>query len=120
MSAPPHSTLPYPPLLVRVVRISIVVWLLVRVAYVLVLLVAVEFLGFLSSEQGLAAALAPVWPSRALLVMLTGFLVWLQRRSAHEHLLQADFGVRPAWFTAASLLAATAADVAVQALLRSL
>ena len=99
---------------------SVLVWLLVRVAYVLVLLVAVEFLGFLSSEQGIDAALEPVWLSRALLVILAGFLVWLQRRSAHEHLLQANFGVRPAWFTAASLLAAAAADVAVQALVRSL
>ena len=119
MSPLNRSTLPYPPLLVRVVRTSVIVWLLVRIAYVLVLLTSVELLDFLSHDDGIAAALEPVWTSRALLVIVTAFLVWLQRRNAHEHLLQANFGVRPAWFTSASLLAATAADVAVQAIVRS-
>ena len=110
--------LPYPPLLMRILGISVFLWLLVRLAYVLVLLVSVSFFGFLSFEDGLDAALHPVWPSRALLVALAAALVWLQGRIAHEHLLQANFGVRSVWFFAASLVAAGAADLAVQSLVR--
>jgi hypothetical protein len=92
---------------------------MVRVAYVLVLLVGVEFFGFLSTEASIEAALRPVWPSRVLVVALTSFLVWLQRKNAHEHLLQANFGVPSAWFSAASLVTAAAADLTVQALIGS-
>lgn len=119
MSLAHHLKLPYPPLLLRVLRISVVVWVLVRITYVVVLLVGVLFFGFLSLEEGIDAALHPVWPSRALLVVLTSFLVWRQRTLDHEHLLQGNLGVRSAWFSAASLFAAGAADLAGQALVRS-
>lgn len=119
MSLAHELKLPYPPLLLRVLRISVVVWVLVRITYVVVLLGGVLFFGFLSLQEGIDAALHPVWPSRVLLVVLTGFLVWRQRTIDHEHLLQGNFGVLPAWFSAASLLAAGAADLTVQALLRS-
>lgn len=111
--------MPHPPLLLRVIRISVAFWLLVRVAYVVVILVSMLFFEVLSSGEGIEAALHPVWPSRVLLVALTAFLVWLHRRAGHEHLLQADFGVMSVWFSAASVLAAGAADLTVQALVRS-
>lgn len=56
--------------------------------------------------EGISAALHPTALSRFLLVALTAVLVWLDRRRAHEHLLQANFGVSPLWFWTASLLSA--------------
>lgn len=120
MSPARRLKIPYPPLLLRVIRISVAFWLLARVAYVLVLLVGVLFFELLSVGEGIEAALHPVWPSRVLLVALSSFLVWLHRRTGHEHLLQADFGVASVWFGTASLLSAGAADLTVQALVRSL
>ena len=120
MSSARQLRMPHPPLLLRVIRVSVAFWLLLRVAYVLVILVSVLYFEVLSSGEGVEAALQPVWPSRVLLVALTIFLVWLHRRAGHEHLLQADLGVRPVWFPAASLMAAGAADLTVQALVRSL
>jgi fumarate reductase subunit D len=112
--------LPYPPLLLRVFRTSVVVWLLARVTYVVVLMVGVLFFGILPVEDGISAAFHPASLSRVTMVALTAVLVWLHRHRAHEHLLQANFGVSSAWFWAASLFAAGILDAAAQALLSGL
>lgn len=107
--------LPYPPLLLRVLRTSAVIWLLVRSAYVLLLLVGMGTSGVVG--EGVSAALQPSGLSRILLVALTAVLVWLDRRRAHEHLLPANFGVSPLWFWSASLLAAAVLDLGTHAIL---
>lgn len=109
--------LPHPPLLLRVFRSSMLVWLLARGSYALVLIFGAEVFGLMSSDESTQAALHPVWPSRLLLMVLTAVLVHLDRRLAHENLLQADFGVATVWFTATSLVAAGLSDLIVQALL---
>jgi hypothetical protein len=95
-------------------------WLLVRAGYVIVLMVGAQFLGLLPLEEAIQAALHPVWPSRLLLVVLTAVLVHLDRKLAHEHLLQANLGVPAVWFSATSLVAAGLSDLTVQALMHSI
>ncbi len=51
---------------------------------------------------------------------LAAFLVWWDRRRAHELLLPANLGAWPGWFWTASLLTALVLDVGVQALLAAL
>ena len=110
--------LPDPPYLLRILRSSTLVWLLTRVTYALVLIIGVLFFPLLSLEEGIQSALHPPWLLRLMLVVLTAGLVQLDRRRAHEHLLQANFGVPAVWFSATSLVAAGLADLTVQALLR--
>ena len=112
--------LPHPPYLWRVVRRSVGMWLLVRTAYVVVLMACVAFLGLLPFAEGIAAALHPAWAARALLVAIAAVLVWWDRRRFHELLLPANLGVWPGWFWTASLLAGLVLDVAVQTLLAAL
>ncbi len=81
---------------------------------------AVAFLGLLAPAEGIAEVLYPAWPTRILLVAFTAFLVWWDRRRAHELLLPANLGAWPGWFWIASLLAALVVDIAVQALLAAL
>lgn len=107
---------PYPPLVRRVLRSSVLAWLLVRVAYVFVLFAGTLALG-LSAAYAIESALHPVWPSRVLLVVLAAALVQLDRRLAREHLLHANFGIAAAWFWGTSLVAAGLSDLALQALL---
>jgi len=116
MNRPHVVKLPYPPLLLRVLRSSMLVWLLARVTYMLVLVMGVETFGLMSPEEGIQSALHPVWLSRLLLVVLTAVLVHLDRGLVHEHLLQANFGVPAVWFPVASLVAAGLSDLTVQAL----
>jgi uncharacterized iron-regulated membrane protein len=75
-------------------------------------------LELLGPAEGRVAALHPTWLTRAILVALTAFLVWWDRRRAHEVLLHANLGTRPAWFSGAALLTASVLDVAVQIVLR--
>lgn len=112
--------LPYPPYLRQVVRRSVGMWLLVRIAYVFVLMAAMMFLGLLSFAEGTAAALHPGGAARAVLVALTAVLVWWDRKRSHELLLSANLGVWPGWFWAASMLIALVLDVAVQTVLGAL
>jgi hypothetical protein len=107
--------LPYPSYLWKVVRRSVVMWLLVRIAYAGVIMAAVAY-GLIPPE-GIAEVLHPVWPTRILLVALTAFFVWWDRRRAHELLLPANLGAWAGWFWTGSLLAALVVDVAVQAVL---
>jgi hypothetical protein len=95
-------------------------WLLVRVTYVVALLVGVEFFGLLSREEGVHSALYPVWHVRLLLLALTAIVVHLDRKRAHEHLLQANLGVPAVWFPATSLVAAGLSDLAVQTLMSTI
>jgi FtsH-binding integral membrane protein len=104
--------LPAPALLLRVIRSSVVMWLLARAA-----MAGVLFLGVLPSADALQSALHPTLTARILLVGFTALLVHLDRKLAHEHLLQANFGIPAASFVATSLLAAGLADLTVQALL---
>ena len=109
--------LPYPSYLWKVVRRSVVMWLLVRSAYAGVIMAAVAFLGLLTPAEGIAEVLHPAWPTRILLVALTAFLVWWDRMRSHELLLPANLGAWPGWFWTGSLLAALMMDIAVQAVL---
>ena len=93
------------------------VWLAARVSYALVLILGAQVFGLMSPGESTQAALHPVWPSRLLLMVLTAVLVHLDRRLAHEHLLQANLGVPTLWFTATSLVAAALSDLTMQALL---
>jgi hypothetical protein len=103
--------------MLRVFRSSMLVWLAARVSYALVLVIGAQVFGLMSSDESTQAALHPVWPSRLLLMVLTAVLVHLDRRLAHEHLLQANFGVPTLWFPATSLVAAAVSDLTIQALL---
>ena len=108
--------LPYPPYLWGVIRRSVGIWLLVRVAYA-GLMVAMELFGLLPTDEGTALALHPLWAARAVLVALAAVLVWWDRRRSHELLLPANLGAWPGWFWTASLLTALVLDVGIQALL---
>ena len=108
---------PYPPLLRRLFASSVIIWLLARVVFAVVFLLGVMLFGGMPSDEAWQLTLHPVWPARVLLVLVTSFLVQLDRRFAHENLLQANFGVAPGWFVGTSLLSAGAADVAVQSIL---
>ena len=117
----PHLTpaslrLPYPPYLWKVVRRSVGMWLLIRIAYVFVLMVAVMF-GLLSFDDGLAGALHPLGAARVALVALAAAGVWFDRMRSHELLLPANLGAWPGWFWTASLLTGLVLDVVVQTLL---
>ena len=107
---------PYPPLLVRTARSSVLIWLLVRIVYALVLIVGAALFGVFSVDQAMQSALLPIPASRLLLVVVTAVLVQVDRTRAHEGLLQANFGVSAWWFTATSVFAAGLTDFAVQSL----
>ena len=92
-------------------------WLLIRSAYVVVLLAGVAFFGLLPFAEGVAAALHPGWVIRAVLVALSAFLVWWDRRRSHELLLPANLGAWSGWFWGVSVLAALVLDVVLQTLL---
>ena len=109
--------LPYPHDLQRVACDSARLWLLVRVSYAVFLLLASLF-GLLLFPEGISAALHPGWPARILLIGLTGFLVWLDRRHSHELLLHANLGVSESWFWGVSMVSAAIVDATAQALLR--
>ena len=111
--------LPYPPYLRKVIRHSVVIWMLVRSAYAVVLVWA-ELYGLLPPGAGMDEALHPAWAARALLVAGAALLVWWDRQRAHELLLPANLGVWPGWFWTASLLTALVLDVAVQSVLAAL
>jgi hypothetical protein len=108
--------LPYPPYLRKVIRRSMGIWLLVRTAYVGVLLAAGAF-GLLPFADGVALVLHPLRVTRMVLVALAAFFVWWDRMRAHELLLPANLGARPGWFWAASLLTALVLDGVIQTLL---
>jgi hypothetical protein len=112
---PPHR-----PLLLRVIRSSVLIWLLARVMYALIMVIGVLIGGLLSLEAAIQFALHPLWPSRILLVLIAAVLVHLDRAFAHEHLLQANFGVSVGWFWATSFVTATLADLVVQTLLNTI
>jgi hypothetical protein len=111
--------LPYPPYLRKVIRRSVAMWILVRIAYVGVLLAAAAS-GLLPPDEAVALVLHPLWPTRAVLVALAAHLVWWDRRLAHELLLPANLGAWPGWFWTASVFTALVLDVVVQALLAAL
>ncbi|HVH12160.1 MAG TPA: hypothetical protein VM759_03860 [Longimicrobium sp.] len=98
------------------IRHSAGIWLLVRVAYVGVLMAAM-FVGLLPEAEGTVLVLHPTWMTRGLLVALTSILVWLDRSRSSELLLPANLGAWPGWFWTASLLTALVLDITVQALL---
>lgn len=110
-------TPPHPPLLLRVATRSVFFWLLIRVMYALVLIFGAQQVGLVSADDARQFAIHPMWPARLLLVGLTAFMVHVDRARAHEHLLQANFGVGAAWFAAVSLVAASVSDLVVQTLL---
>ena len=117
-----HSTaasigLPYPPYLRKVIRRSAGMWLLVRCAHVVALLVAAASSDLIPPAEGVALALRPGWATRSVLVGLAAVLVWLDRRRSHELLLPANLGAWSGWFWGASLLTALASDIAVQTFL---
>lgn len=91
-------------------------WLLVRSAYVVVLMAAV-MAGLIPFADGIAAVLHPLWAMRIVLVALAAVGVWFDRSRAHELLLPANLGAWPGWFWSASLLTALVLDVVVQTLL---
>lgn len=111
--------LPYPPYLWKVVRRSVVMWLLVRTAYAGVLMAAVT-VGLLSPAEAIEGVLYPAWPIRILLVALTAFFVWWDRMRSHELLLPPNLGAWPGWFWTASLLVALVVDIVVQSILAAL
>ncbi|HEV2121956.1 MAG TPA: hypothetical protein VGW38_04160 [Chloroflexota bacterium] len=112
--------LPYPPYLWKVIRRSVGIWLLVRSAYVVVLMVGVALFDLLPLAEGTALVLHPAWATRAVLVALATVLVWWDRRRSHELLLPANLGAWSGWFWTASLLTALVLDVAIQTLLAAL
>lgn len=114
------ARLPYPPYLWQVTRRSLGIWVLVRSAYVVVLLVGVAFFGLLPFAEGTTLALHPALATRAMLIVLSAVLVWWDRRRSQELLLPANMGAWSGWFWTASLLAALILDVALQALLQAL
>ncbi|WP_420128035.1 hypothetical protein [Longimicrobium sp.] len=112
--------LPYPPYLWNVVRRSAGMWLLARIAYVVVFMAGAAFLGALSPAEVIALVLHPLWTMRVVLVVLAAIAVWWDRRRAHELLLHANLGTWPGWFWTASLLTALVLDVVLQAPLAAL
>lgn len=105
--------LPYPPYLRKVIRRAVGMWILIRIAYVFVVMAAMMF-ALIEFEQGIAAALHPHGAMRAVLVAMAAVLVWWDRRRSHELLLPANLGAWPGWFWTASLLTGLALDVMVQ------
>jgi hypothetical protein len=97
--------LPYPPYLWLVVRQSALLWPMARVLIALVLFLA---------AGDVSVALHPGWTTRAFLVVVTALLVWWDRRRSHEILLHAVPGAAPGWLWGASLLTASALEVAMQ------
>jgi hypothetical protein len=93
-------------------------WVLVRVAYVIVLLVGSEVIGFVGGGDALNFARWPAPPTRVLLIVMAAILVHIDRVRAHEQLLSVNFGISSRWFVATSLLAAAIADSVLQLLLR--
>jgi hypothetical protein len=113
--------LPYPPYLRKVIRRSMAMWILVRIAYVMAFMAAAAFLGVLLSPAELIALVVhPPWATRLGLVAFAALLVWWDRKLAHELLLPANLGAWPGWFWTASLLSALVLDVVVQTILAAL
>lgn len=112
--------LPHPPYLRKLIRRSAGIWLLVRCMSVVVLMAGVAFFNLLPFDEGVATALHPGWVTRAVLVAVTAFLVWWDRRRARELVFYANLGTHPGWFWGASLLTASALDIVVQTLLDGL
>lgn len=109
--------LPHPPYLRKVIRRSAGMWLLVRFTYIVVLMLGVLFFGLLPFAEGIDSALHPPWVTRTVLVAVTAFLLWWDRRRFRELLFYANLGTHPGWFWAASLLTASVLDIVVQTLL---
>ena len=96
--------LPYPGYLWTVTRNSFLMWVLVRLMFVVALW----------PLMGLSAAVhQPTWGIPAL-------LVWFDRRQNHEQLLHANLGTSELCFWGASLLTVCGLDLVAQALLLSL
>jgi hypothetical protein len=93
-------------------------WVVLRVAYVIVLLTGAEVIGLFDGADALEFAKRPVPAARVLLMILAAALVHIDRVRAHEHILSANLGVSSSWFIAASLLAAAIADSMLQLLLQ--
>lgn len=108
--------LPHPPYLLRVIRRSAGLWLLVRCGYVVVLAVAASSSDLLTPAEAVASGLQPNVVTRAVLVAVAAFLVWWDRKRAGELLLHANLGARPVWFWAAAILTASVLDIVVQTL----
>lgn len=108
---------PYPLYLLVVVRRTVGIWLLARIAYGVVLLAGMAFFNLIPSAEVIDLVLHPAWPARALLVALGAGLVWWDRKRFHELLLPANLGAWSGWFWTASLLTALVLDVAIQTLL---
>lgn len=98
--------LPYPRYLWLVVRQSALVWVLARLLIFVLLWMA----------GGIVTALHPTLTTRAFLVAITAFLVWWDRRRAHELLLPANLGAWPGWYWVASLFTASTLDLILQTL----
>ena len=109
--------LPYPPYLRKVIGRSAGIWLLIRCMYVVLLMVGVSFFNFLPVAEGVASAMHPSGGTRIVVIAVTAFLTWWDRKRFHEVLLYANLGAHPGWFWAASLLTASVLDMLVQALL---
>lgn len=109
--------LPYPPYLRIVVRRSLWLWLLLRVAHAGAIVLAVIFFGFPTVAEAAAQAVRPTLVTRVVLVGLVAVLVWWDRRRSRELLLHANLAASPVWFVAASMVAALVAELAVEVLL---
>lgn len=103
--------LPYPPYLWTVVRRSALLWVLVRLMFSFVLLLA---------TKDLTVALHQNWITHIVLVAVVAFLVWLDRKNSHELLLPANLGASSGWFWIASGLTAAVLEMTTQILLAAL
>jgi hypothetical protein len=108
--------LPYPPYLRKVIRRGAEMWVLLRCAYVIIMMGAASA-RLISSPEAVAAALHPYGSTRVVLVALAAFFVWWGRRRSRETLLPANLGTRPSWFWGSSLLGAAGMDLVVQTVL---
>jgi sterol desaturase/sphingolipid hydroxylase (fatty acid hydroxylase superfamily) len=109
---------PYPRYLWILSQRSVLLWLLVRITYVVVLMVGVMLFGLLPLPEGISAALQPPLSARITFIATTAILVWWERRRAHEVLLPANLGASPGWFWTASLVTVSVLDMAIQAILQ--
>jgi hypothetical protein len=109
--------IPYPPLLWRSFRSGVFMWVVLRVAYVIVLLAGAELIGLFNGADALEFAKRPAPATRVLLMILAAALVHIDRVRAHENVLSANLGVSSRWFIATSLLAAAIVDSMLQLLL---
>ena len=107
--------LPYPPYLRKVIRRSAGMWVIVRCAWVAVVIGGMLF-GSMRLPEALGAALHPGWSTRTILVAVATFLVWWDRRRFRELILHGNLGAHPGWFLGTSLLAASVLDIVVQTL----